>query len=321
MELSCNSILLRTKRKENFMRKGLKNVSLILMGVLFSFSLIGCSNTEKKVSVDKIFEKTIEEKLNSITNPEGKDTKLLMSSNPYDWIKDTDSNKNYKYIVSQGEKSLHFMLSKFANSNKNGLEEYIMAIACAEILKENPTSKNWSSGREWYDNYTKTNNEVKIPVVNNDFNKIKSELSLLPKEYNSDIAVKDGCFVIVHGVLKSKRSVMDTFVSNSKSGKTSSITIVQYTDEGDALITKVVYSNHKYYGIDDGTRDAFASLENRIYTEFEYKYLKVFQEKNNTTYYLVNDDKLSSNDIWKSKISSDSKDFINCKFLCFYNNK
>lgn len=291
------------------------------MAILFSFSLIGCSNTTKKVSVDKIFEKTIQEKLNNITNPEGKDTKLLMSSNPYDWIKGTDSNKDYKYIVLQGEKSLNFMLSKFANSNKNGLEEYIMAIACAEILKEDPSSKNWGSGREWYDNHTKENNKVKIPVDNNDFNKIKSDLSLFPKKYKADTAVKDGCFVIVHGVLKSKISIMDAFVSNCKSGKASSITIVQYTVEGDALITKVVYSNHKYYGIDDGTRDAFASLEDRIYREFEYKYLKVFEEKSNMSYYLVNDDKLSSNDISKSSTSSNSKDFIKYKFLCSYNNQ
>ncbi len=64
-------------------------------------------------------------------------------------------NKDYKYIVSQGQKSLDYMLKKFVSSDKNGLEEYIMAIACSEILKENPASKNWASGREWYDNYTK----------------------------------------------------------------------------------------------------------------------------------------------------------------------
>ncbi|WP_154674866.1 hypothetical protein [Desnuesiella massiliensis] len=47
------------------------------------------------------------------------------------------------------------MLSKFENSNKDGLEEYIMAISCSEILKENPSSKIWTSGRQWYENYIK----------------------------------------------------------------------------------------------------------------------------------------------------------------------
>ena len=150
---SCR--ILRTKRKEKHMRKRLINVMVMCLVFLFVFSMIGCSNTAKKVSTDKTFEKTIEEKLYNITNP--KNSKVSSSSNPYDYIEDVDSNENYKYIVSQGEKSLNYMLDKLANSNKNGLEEYIMAIACSEILKENPASKNWTSGREWYDNYTKAN--------------------------------------------------------------------------------------------------------------------------------------------------------------------
>ncbi|MBU3146932.1 hypothetical protein [Clostridium sp. CF012] len=135
------------------MRKKSISVMVICLAVLFAFSLIGCSNTAKKVSTDKTFEQTIEEKINNITNP--KDSRVSLSSNPYDYIKGVDSNEDYKYIVSQGKKSLNFMLNKFSDSNKNGLEEYIMAIACSEILKENSTSKNWASGREWYDNYTK----------------------------------------------------------------------------------------------------------------------------------------------------------------------
>jgi hypothetical protein len=135
------------------MRKKSISVMVICLAILLAFSLIGCSNTAKKVSMDKTFEQTIEKKLNSITNP--KDSRVSLSSNPYDYIKGVDSDKDYKYIVSQGKESLNFMLSKFSNSNKNGLEEYIMAIACSEILKENSTSKNWASGREWYDNYTK----------------------------------------------------------------------------------------------------------------------------------------------------------------------
>jgi hypothetical protein len=145
--------MLWTKRKEKFMRKKSISVMIICLVVLFAFSLIGFSNTAKKVSTDKAFEQTIEEKLNNNTNP--KDSRVLLSSNPYDYIKGVDSNEDYKYIVSQGKRSLNFMLNKFSNSNKNGLEEYIMAIACSEILKENSTPKNWASGREWYDNYTK----------------------------------------------------------------------------------------------------------------------------------------------------------------------
>lgn len=135
------------------MKKRLMNVMVICLTVLFVFSLIGCNNTEKKVSTDITFEQTIDAKLNNITNP--KDYTVSLSSNPYNYIKGVDSNKDYKYIVLQGEKSLNYMLNKFANSDKNGLEEYIMAITCSEILKEDPASKKWASGREWYDNHIK----------------------------------------------------------------------------------------------------------------------------------------------------------------------
>jgi hypothetical protein len=135
------------------MTKRFRYVLLSCLVTLVAFSLFGCGNPTKKVSVDNAFEKTIDEKLANITHP--KDSKVSLSSNPYDYIKGIDSNKDYKYIVSQGEKSLNYMLKKFVSSNNNGLDEYIMAIACSEILKENPASKNWSSGREWYNNYMK----------------------------------------------------------------------------------------------------------------------------------------------------------------------
>lgn len=101
------------------------------------------------------FEYTMQEKLNNITH--SKDKKVSLSSNPYDYIKDEESSKDYRYIVSQGEKSLNYMLNEFSKSNENGLKEYIMAIACSEILNESPDSQKWTSGREWYDNYTKMN--------------------------------------------------------------------------------------------------------------------------------------------------------------------
>jgi hypothetical protein len=105
--------------------------------------------------VNETFEQTIEKKLNNISNP--KSNEVSLSSNPYDYIKAEDGKEDYEYIVSQGEKSLNYMLNKFENCNSNGLQEYIMAIACSEILKEDTASKNWATGREWYGNYSKAN--------------------------------------------------------------------------------------------------------------------------------------------------------------------
>ena len=137
------------------MRKILINVMVICLSVLFGFSLIGCRNTANKVPTDKIIEQTIQEKLENITHP--KDIKIKLSSNPYDYIRGGDGNKDYKYIVSQGKKSLNYMLKKFANNDTNSFEEYIMAIACSEILRENTETKKWDTVRGWYNNYVKTN--------------------------------------------------------------------------------------------------------------------------------------------------------------------
>jgi hypothetical protein len=155
------------KRKEKLMRKRLINLMIMCFTVLFIFTSMGCSNTTTKVSTNKTFEQTIEEKLNNITHP--KDNKISLSSNPYDYIKGADSSKDYEYIVSQGKKSLSYMLSRFANSDKSGLEEYIMAMACSEILKENPSSKNWATGRQWYDSYKliETNNYLDENIYGN----------------------------------------------------------------------------------------------------------------------------------------------------------
>jgi len=130
------------------MRKRSTNIIVLFFVLLFVFSLFGYN-----AFADKAFEKAIDAKLNSIVYT--KDPKVISSSNPYDYIKGPDSSKDYNYIVSQGEKSLNYLLKKFATSNSNGLKEYIMAIACSEILKENPDSKNWGSGKEWYINYLK----------------------------------------------------------------------------------------------------------------------------------------------------------------------
>jgi hypothetical protein len=93
---------------------------------------------------------TIDSKLDIICN----NPKVAMSSNPYDYTK---NSKDYTDIVNLGDNALRYMLTKLKTSKENGLKQYVMAIACSEILKENPESKKWSSGSEWYTNHIKSN--------------------------------------------------------------------------------------------------------------------------------------------------------------------
>jgi hypothetical protein len=132
-------------------------------------------NSQKFQKTSEQISKTIDDKLSAIiSNPNH-----MASSNPYDY---TRNNKDYEYIVNQGDKALEHILSKFEKSNENGLKEYVMAIACSEILGEKPEQKNWSSGREWYEHYLKLNQKGAILSQNKiDFNKDGKEEALIVK--------------------------------------------------------------------------------------------------------------------------------------------
>ncbi|MEW9674369.1 hypothetical protein ABLT31_37070 [Ammoniphilus sp. 3BR4] len=81
-----------------------------------------------------------------ITTPSG-------SSNPYDYVK--ANQKEFDYIVEQEDLALNHFLNIFRKSDSDGLKEFIMALACVEILgKNNPVGK-WQSGRDWYKQYVK----------------------------------------------------------------------------------------------------------------------------------------------------------------------
>ena len=120
------------------------HIILILMSIMCIIILIGLTGCSLQIDLGS----RIDSELDSIV----KSSKQALSSNPYDYIKDS---KEYKNIVSQGEKGIKEILAKFEASNENGLKEYIMAAACAEILGEDIEKKTWSSGREWYNNYIK----------------------------------------------------------------------------------------------------------------------------------------------------------------------
>jgi hypothetical protein len=142
--------------EEKSMRKRVIGSIFICITILLAFSLIGCNKASKKVPGDEVFQKTIDEKIYNIVYTQN--SMVAISSNPYDYIKDKESLEDYKYIVSQGEKALNYMLHKFSISSSNGLEEYIMAIACSEILEEDRSLIKWASGQEWYSHYMKENN-------------------------------------------------------------------------------------------------------------------------------------------------------------------
>lgn len=157
----------------------MKNLLNVLSLFLILISLCGFySGPNKNLGGD------IDSKLEAICS----NRKVMFSSNPYDYI---DGNKNYKDIVNLGNNALKYMLTKFKSTKENGLKEYIMAIACSEILKENPSNKKWASGKEWYNNYIKSQasitNEVNTGSKKISLSKAEEIIGIKPlKEVTTD---------------------------------------------------------------------------------------------------------------------------------------
>lgn len=148
----------------------------------------------------------------------------------------------------------------------------------------------------WGKKYTipveEQNNEVEISKE-----EPKKEL---PKEYNLEQAVKDGCFVITYNKIYNKDK-LDRFIKNtdinSKNRIEDSITIVQYTIEGDPIVIELSYkikpetyelegkqvNKTTYILKTDTTRDKFAAQDGGKVTiddDIPGEFFGIVEEKN-----------------------------------------
>lgn len=121
-----------------------KFLALLLVTILITMMFSSCTSKAR----DKASQ-IVDTKLEAIIN--NPNPKVKLSSNPYDYI---NGSQEYKDIINLGDEALNYMLSKLKSSSENGLKEYIMACACSEILKE--SKWNWSTGKDWYNNYAKS---------------------------------------------------------------------------------------------------------------------------------------------------------------------
>ena len=91
----------------------------------------------------------------------------------------------------------------------------------------------------------------------------KKLLEEVPEDYPMTQAIKDGCLVIANNTVFNK-SKLDSFITNTKADsenrKSDFIRIVNYTIEGDPIITDIEYREDSGYILTyDNTRDAFGA--------------------------------------------------------------
>jgi hypothetical protein len=103
--------------------------------------------------------------------------------------------------------------------------------------------------------------------------------------YSISDAVENGCFVIVHGVVKGdSKKAWDNFYANVNSGEDAAILIIQYTIEGDPILNYVSFTNGSFYSVTDVSRDAWGGPE--PYYSGSYKFLNRFKTFGSTTFIL-----------------------------------
>lgn len=139
-------------------------------------------------------------------------------------------------------------------------------------------------------------------LINSGSEKNYLKLEDLPKKYSMQQAINDKCFVASVSETYNKET-LDEFINNVKNKKPDTLRILQFTVEGDTIITDLEYlQNNTINVVHDSTRDKFSSQENRIITTNTYnmaEYRIIEDEHENIRYlYLENPNK----DFYDSRI-------------------
>ncbi len=117
--------------------------------------------------------------------------------------------------------------------------------------------------------YNPLNNE-KLRNKGINYRELGKYLSIdgLPEEYSFEQALYDGCFIITDKQVYNAE-ILDEFIENTKitnKNRTSDILrIIEYTKEGDMLITDICYQRYqnKYVVVTDNSKDRFVEKSNK----------------------------------------------------------
>ena len=133
----------------------------------------------------------------------------------------------------------------------NDKDHYMIKRACMAIEKGNKQAEI-------------TEEELKTieGIIDNNIDEHKL-LDEIPQEYPMQQAIKDGCVVISNNTVFNK-SKLDSFITNTNANnenrKSDFIRIINYTIEGDPIITDLQYNENDGYILTyDNTRDAFGA--------------------------------------------------------------
>lgn len=116
-------------------------LAAVVVGFVFAYGL-------GTISVAAQVNNNIDSLMDGIEKSLTENPKNLMSSSPYTYVK---NNKYFDAIVDLGPDALPIIEKTISDSPKNGLKEYILAIAGEKIAKVNlkGDSVRWGTAKQW----------------------------------------------------------------------------------------------------------------------------------------------------------------------------
>lgn len=175
------------------------------------------------------------------------------------------------------------------------------------------------------------NNEKSINTFNDkglkvysskDSQKVKDLLKSYGGSKNLTVerAKKNNIVVVENEEIVGNEKIWNDFYNDIENKKEGSILIVQYTEQGDPILTYLSYKDSKFFMIEDDSRDQYRESKEEDYFEYSFKYLKLFEENNKTYVYLLDDNKITLDELNYSLLSSNISDWIPYGFVFYYTN-
>lgn len=168
-----------------------------------------------------------------------------------------------------------------------------------------------------------TFSEEKLKIYSaKDSQKVKEILKSYGDSKNLTVekAKKNNIIVIEDEQIVANKKIWNNFYNNSKNQKEDSVLIVQYTEQEDPILTYLSCKDNKFFMIEDDSRDQYRDDKEEDYFEYSFKYLKLFQENKKTYVYLLDDNKITLDELNYSLLSSNISDWIPYGFVFYYMN-
>lgn len=166
-------------------------------------------------------------------------------------------------------------------------------------------------------------NDEKLKIYSaKDSQKVKELLKSYGGSKNLTVekAKKNNIVVIEDEQIVANEKIWNDFYKNSKKKKEDRVLIVQYTEQDDPILTYLSCKDNKFFMIEDDSRDQYRDDKEEDYFEYSFKYLKLFEENNKTYVYLLDDEKITLDELNYSLLSSNISDWIPYGFVFYYIN-